>query len=433
MNLITTILANCILVSSMFYIFSSFLNKKINFKNYKIYLSFIIVMLVTILSYFYVNDFIKVLIVVISFSFVLIYLFNEGYKSSIVLSIFYEFIIVISETIFAIIIIILFNMDSTKIVETQFGSLVANLSIAVISIFISKCVFIKKIFIFIINQIEKVNERLIIVLSFSVILIVNILEATLYYDLSFGYLLIFNVCIILFCFFVTFYSFKINNNYNKIYKKYNTTLNILKEYEIVMDNYKILNHENKNKLLTIRSLISKNNKKALSFIDAILQTKLSNDEKIMEEVSYIPEGGLRGLIYTKLLTMKQKHIYYKLNISKSINVSDIIGIDDLLMIDICQIIGVYIDNAIDEIDRINSGMIGIDMYEKNKTLYISISNNYKGDIEIHKIETKGYSLKGTDRGYGLSLAKNIIDNNKLISNQKNISKDIFTQMLKIKM
>ena len=62
---------------------------------------------------------------------------------------------------------------------------------------------------------------------------------------------------------------------------------------------------------------------------------------------------------------------------------------------------------------------------------IEISNSYNNIIDINKLDKRGYTSKGKQHGYGLSLVKEIINNNSLLSNEKRISKDIFTQVLKI--
>ena len=99
---------------------------------------------------------------------------------------------------------------------------------------------------------------------------------------------------------------------------------------------------------------------------------------------------------------------------------------------ICKIIGVFIDNSIEAVKSLEEKNINIELYIKNKNLCIKVSNNYKGNIDISKISDEGYTTKGKGHGYGLSLVNNIVKNNNLFENRTEISKNVFSQILIIK-
>ena len=80
------------------------------------------------------NAFIRMLIMVIVLSVVIKTLFNTDTKKAIVTSIYTEFILVISETFFALVLILAYNMNSNQIVETQFASFISNVLISLISL-----------------------------------------------------------------------------------------------------------------------------------------------------------------------------------------------------------------------------------------------------------------------------------------------------------
>ena len=437
MNIITMIskFSSCMILTMVaIYIWSKLLDKKIDFKRHSFYIIYFSIVLTSLLTYYFMNDFVKMVIVVTVFIFSVKKLFNSTTKDAILVSIFYEFIVVISECLFALAINIFLGMDSSEIVETQFATFTANIMIAAISIIIINLKISKKIYNICEKSIKKFNEMHIIVASFCVVIAINILEATIYYKVDFRYLLVFNTLLIAFCFFIIFSLFKNKMNYINIYNKYNTSLNSLKEYEYILDKYRVSSHENKNQLYTIRNMLPKSDRKVISYIDTLVENKLKDDEKVMFEIAPIPDGGLKGLIYSKVLMMKDLKIDYELEISKEIHAVDMINsIDDSLMLDICKIIGVYLDNAIQEVSTLNEKYINIEMYIEDNNLFISISNNYSGFIDIDKIDEKGYTTKEKGHGYGLFLSKELISKNKRLSNSKKISKDTFTQILKVEM
>lgn len=431
LSILEKFLSCFVLTFVAFYIWSVLLNKKLNFKNMKTYLLYFFTVCFSIFNYYLTNGYIRVILVMLIFSFLIKILFKQSIKKAITTAIYYELIIVLSEGLFVLLMSLLFNMDSFDIVETQFASFFANISIAIISIVVINIKFIKEFYNLVNAMIDKIRDKHLIIMCLITTIVINILEATLYYHIDFRYLLIINILLILLCFGIVLYSFNTKNKYNKVYDKYNTTLNSLKEYEEILDKYRMSNHENKNQLLTIRNMLPKTNKKIITYIDEVVNNKLKDDEKIMHEVSIIPAGGLRGLVYSKILYMKELNIDYILEISKEIKTATLIDIDDFLMLDICKVIGVYLDNSIQAINDLKNKYINIQMYIDDDNLIISISNNYEGYIDISKINEKGYSSKGKDHGYGLSLAKQIIDNNKKLKNETSISKNIFTQTLRI--
>ena len=433
-NVLQCAISDIIITICNLYIWLKLFNKTVNFKSKKTYIIIALMYIVTLINYLYINQFIRIIVITMFMAVFIKIMFNEKFNKSILASLTAQMIYMISEILFIFIISTCFNLNANDIANTQFGTVSANFIISCISAIIATLPLTHRFYEFLYRITSKIRNIHLIVFIFIVIMFANILAITAYYKIGFSYLLLFNTFLTLFCLCIVLYSFKTKNNYIKVYDKYNTTLTSLKEYEEILDKYRVSNHENKNQLLTIRNMLPKNNKKVINYIDTIVENKLKDNDKVMYETSKIPAGGLRGLIYSKLLLMNNLGIQYDMEISSNVRTVDLINnIDDSTMLDMCKIIGVYLDNAIQAVENIDKKYVDIEMYLDEKYLLISISNNYKGFLNIEKIEEKGYTSKGSGHGYGLSLTKEIIDNNKLLSNEKKISKETFTQILKIKM
>ena len=245
-------------------------------------------------------------------------------------------------------------------------------------------------------------------------------------------MLIINLILLFIYLFICFKFLRTENEYTKINDKYNNTLNSLKEYEDILDVYRISSHENKNQLLMIRNMILKKEKCISEYIDKIIDNKIKDDEKLMFDTNKIPAGGLRAVIYSKLLVMKDEKIDFDLIVDRKVRTVDLIELGESLMFDVCRVTGVFLDNAIEEVRDKNNKKIIVELFTDEDKLCIKISNNFSGLINIEKIYDKGYTTKTKGHGYGLSLVKDIIEKNSKLINKTSIEKQLFTQLLEIK-
>lgn len=218
-------------------------------------------------------------------------------------------------------------------------------------------------------------------------------------------------------------------------KEYEELINNLNEYEKILEKYRITNHENLNNFIVIKGMLEENQKDVIKQIDEIIKFKQQDDNELLFKTKKLPTGGLQGLVYQKMLTMKENNIICNLEISKNIDVAKMKLLDFELIKNICAIIGIFLDNAIEAVSNLEKKIVGIYIYidDENKELCFAISNNFSGFIDLDKIDNKGYSSKGSGRGYGLSLVKRIVDSDNRISLKREIMGDMFKQTIKIKM
>lgn len=427
-----TITYSIILACSLIYIWHKLLNRKINFKDYKLYITLFGITIISIFNYFLVNKFVKIFIITLIFIFFFRYLFKEKINKCIITPIFYQCIIMVSETIFVALIAILFSKDANSIINSYFGNFISNVSISLISVFVARLKITRTLYTKILTFTDRIGSRSLVTFSFLVILIANVLAVFTYYKINFVFILIFNMITTIICYVIVIYSFKTQNNYNKVSDKYNIATKSLKDYEDMMTKYRVANHENKNLLLTVRAMILNKEKDIPKYIDSIIENKYNDDEKLLFEMSVIPSGGLRATIYSEIQKIKDNNIDYSLNIDNNLKTVDLIELDTDTVINICKVVGVFIDNAIEEVKDLKEKNIDVSLFVEKNILNIKVSNNYKNKIEIDKIFDEGYTTKGKGHGYGLALVKKIVDSNKNFENKSEISKDIFSQTLCIK-
>lgn len=270
-------------------------------------------------------------------------------------------------------------------------------------------------------------------LSILVIMTLSILlkQSILYWN-SFSNLLVINSFIICILVFAALY-FKENSDRNKLAHQYDKLLGHVQVYENLIIEKSKDQHEYKNQLIMLRGLIDKKNKKAIEYVNELLDI---NNKEInynwLTRLNNIPSGGLKGLIYYKVSQMQEKGIEVYIDISKDLGQESIWGTCDQYLRDISRVIGVYIDNAIEASIHANKKYIILEAELADENIIFSFSNTYAGSVDVINIDNPGFSTKGKGKGYGLSLVKDIISRNDCLEQQREINGIYYVQKLIIK-
>lgn len=419
-----------------FYIISFLLKEKIIYQKIKIYLILLFLIIISIIILNYSPLFLRFVYMTFSLLLMSYIYFKKDIKLLLVTIFTEQLIVVISEIIFLIITIIFFKIPNNESATVFYGNIVSNIIISFFMILISRMKIVLKIYNHLLTITCKIKYDHIYASVFVLTLTINIILFVIYYDNS--NLLLFIINFILSCLYFFIFYFAVNEkNTNLMYKEKNDILiTYLNEYEKMLDYQRVNNHENKNQLLVIKSMIVKKDKKLLDYINEIIKEKREDNEIIYNMAKRIPSGGLQGLIYQKMLLMQEKNIEISLDINNQVRKIDLDKLSSKMNYDICRIVGIIIDNAIEEsmkFDKKEREII-ISMYIDGEFI-IEISNRVKNDIDLNKIYEKGYTSNNNKkgRGYGLSLLKKIVDENDKLVNEVKIINNIFTQIVKIKM
>lgn len=414
------------------FIWSRLLDKKIDFKDYKYYIVQVLFAFLMLLNFLFINTIFRVLVIVVIMTIFCYFLFKCNYRISFITSIFSQLTMMISELIFAILAVVVLKIDSNFIVSNLVGKLIANTLISIIAIMACNIKIIQNLYNKIVSSITEIKINSFVIIILATIITINFNFLSVYYHYPLLSIIIGNIAVSVIYIFIYYKYLIAETNYSKINDKYNNTLNSLKEYEEILDVYRVSNHENKNQLLMIRNMIIKKEKDIPEYIDKIIDNKIKDDEKLMFDTNKIPAGGLRAVIYSKLLVMKDEKIDFNLIVDRKVRTVDLIELGESLMFDVCRITGVFLDNAIEEVKNKEDKRIFIELFTDEDKLCIKISNNFKGSINIEKIYEKGYTTKSKGHGYGLALVKEIVDKNNKLTNLTSVENDIFTQLLEIK-
>lgn len=432
-NFIITLISSFITCFALIIEAKILLNKKTDLKKYTFWIIYISFSLYVTLSYMTITNFLKIIPTFILLVFIIYKLFNVNLLKAAFLSMIELIVLIISEIIYVLSITSLLNLNIETLKNNVFGNILTNIIISLIFIIILNINKIEKRVVKTINKNIKQNNKSLYVLFIMLILVITMILYYIYFDIDLKYALVF--CLVLIGAY-TFLSFKVfsekisNINLNA---EYAATLNSLEEYEKLYSYQRMLNHEFKNDLLVIRGMSNKNNKKLTSYIDELVDNKNSQSEKWLDLLKKIPSGGLRGILYYKLTDMENSNINVDLEIERTFSIKNYNKLSDETKIKICKLIGIYLDNAKKALDKVKNKNVMIIIREDSDQIIISITNNFSDNTDLSRITEKGYSTNGKGHGYGLAIAKDLIDSDKSISNEIQINGSNFEQIIKIKM
>ena len=413
------------------YLLFKIFNEKLNFKNYKTYLYSLIFVIFSILIFIYVSNYLRLIVNFLFLLILSIILFKRKVSKLIIGTLFVQFTMCISELIILVLILPIYATNSLIFLKLR-GNFILNIIITLISIILINDKRYINLLKSIENFIYNINSKSIYLILLFFVISLNLILAVTYFSQNFVIIFFVNIFFIN-IYTIILYMVLMEKNSNIKFKIENEALmKNLNEYEKMLDYQRVANHENKNQLLIIKIMIGKSDKKLIEYINEIIKDKREDNEELYSKVKKLPTGGLQGIIYQKMLIMEENEIRVFLSIDKRIKNIDFSLIDIKTNYDLCRIIGIFLDNAIDESKKVEKKEININIYF-DKYFIIEISNYFEGNLDVEKIYNKGYSTKGKGHGYGLTLVKNIIEQNKNIINENKIEKNIFTQIIKIKM
>lgn len=233
------------------------------------------------------------------------------------------------------------------------------------------------------------------------------------------------------CYVLIYYSRK-QNQYELRQVEYERLREYTENLEVLYNDMRVFKHDYVNILSTMNGYFEQNKLEDLReyFTKKILPLSKKIDSKNIKLglLSNIKVIEFKGLIAAKILKAQSLGIDVFIDIMESI---DYVNMD---IIDLCRVIGIILDNAIEASIQCNKPMLKLGIIKKNNSIGIVVINNYKGEQpKIHKIFEKGFSSKGENRGLGLYNLQEILKKYNHTSIDTIINENEFIQNIEIAM
>lgn len=208
---------------------------------------------------------------------------------------------------------------------------------------------------------------------------------------------------------------------------------LMHEYENVLNQTSENRHEMLNDLLILRSIADKNSSEFTRTLDGIIRQYDTRKFKKYTSLAKLPTG-VKGMIYYKIAFINENEINFD-TVVNGVDYAKFEAMDKELYYKVCKILGILMDNAIDACVDSDKKKLVVSVYTENEDLCVEIDNSYSGIVDTNGIKKKGYTTKGKNHGYGLTILNRIVDETKELEFEQSINdKDkLFTSILKIKL
>ena len=160
-EIISTILYAFLLMSAVIYSWHKVSNKKMNFKSYKLYVVLVGMMMTSILNFFIVNKFIRIILITTILMFFYRFLFKETIQKCVLTPIYSQILIFFAELIYLILyMLVIGGQYDEKVLNNPIVMCIANIIIAIILVILTRRKFVIDIYNKLLSLTNKISTRL---------------------------------------------------------------------------------------------------------------------------------------------------------------------------------------------------------------------------------------------------------------------------------
>lgn len=423
MNLLNVILSSVIAVIVSYFSILNLSDVKFNLKDFIKYNILLIPLLIVSCIFF---DGATRLLLNIVFITTALYLsiFKKDISNSVYYSIIYELLVCVFEIIVSVIIVSIFKIDAKMYPKIPYSFLLSSIINCLLIYVITKIKFISGNIRKLNKNIKKNNKDWIYIILVMILLILLMIfnkykmKSTIEYYINFSMLV----------FIVISFVYIIYNKFQRqaMEDKYNESMEYVLRYEKIINEQGKKNHEYNNQLMVIKGYINKPERLS-EYLDEVIGEHKTGQNYTVKQLGFLPDGGVKGLLYHKLSKMEDNKIKYYLYVDQNLKDKDIESFDLKTYRDLTKLLGVFLDNAIDAALKSEEKEIEVELKDKDDCLLLTIFNTYDKNTDINKVGKSGFTTKGVGHGFGLSIVKDIAKTNSEIETFSSKESDKFIQ------
>jgi two-component system sensor histidine kinase AgrC len=214
----------------------------------------------------------------------------------------------------------------------------------------------------------------------------------------------------------------------KIIKEINEqAIMYIKENEKLMFELRRFRHDTLNILYGLNGFIETKNWNGLKnyFSEIQEQVKVLKDSNPFS-IEKVKNLAVRGLLTAKLVAAQKSHIIMHIEIDNDVKLDGRF----IKNTDLCEILGIFLDNAIEAAGRAVNKKVSICVFEDDECISIIIENTYKDKPDLSRTKPK-YLINSKEMGLGLKLSEKIIGQYKNVLHNTFVYQQAFIQELHI--
>lgn len=350
------------------------------------------------------------------------YVFDIKFDKALIYSVVSLAYLFIGELLTGILFSIL-PIDYNYILKNIFGSALGS---AIVLIFTLPVMYIRPIKTFVNNLSVKYEN-----LSVLIFLVIGI--GSFWYmnshaiNDSFEFLI--NLFVLFLFFLMAILYFKENMKSKEMSDKYNELLSTVDTFEKELITKRKIIHDFKNQLIVINGYAD-NPEKLKAYLSEIIKDQRNiPNSKLLLNVEKLP-SGLKGLIYYKFSNL-DSNINVSIDIKNSLKKYE--SISPKLNKDCLKILGVFIDNAIEAVKNEKEKYINLEFIKQKEQIIITVRNTCTSRVNIKDLTKNGFTTKGKNHGYGLSLVSDIVRKDDSLDIKFECDDDIFSATFVIRL
>jgi len=209
-------------------------------------------------------------------------------------------------------------------------------------------------------------------------------------------------------------------------REYKLLIEYTSTIEKLYDDIRNQKHDFMNVLFSLKGYIDKEQFGELKnyyYSSVLKEYEEKQPNMFTSTLNLIQNPGLKGILSYKLNQAMNDGIKVFFNIFSKITIQ---GMDNL---DLCKVIGILIDNAIEASMESEKKEIHLGMEKDEGAVSIIIANTYLYEPNLDQINRRGYSTKGKNRGLGLFNVKETLSHYPSVQLKTTINNNTFFQEL----